>query len=190
MRKSIVSKFLSALLPPMHARRHKALCAAVDSSLRGQPLAVTALGRGLSDNIDEKHQIKRMDRVLSNHHFAGTACSDLYRERRADVRCVLAAGDSGGLVGFRRRETAFPVARITHHPGPRTDVIRRGPYAGHQGEAAYTRFIFAPTPRHRGGTATSHPAHRCGFSYPVVQAGVGAGLGLCWTYSQPSSGAR
>ena len=67
--KSIVSKFLSALLPPMHARRHKALCAAVDSSLRGQPLAVTALGRGLSGNIDEKHQIKRMDRVLSNHHL-------------------------------------------------------------------------------------------------------------------------
>ena len=67
--RSIVSKFLSDLLPPMHARRHKALCAAVDSSLRGQPLAVTALGRGLSGNIDEKHQIKRMDRVLSNHHL-------------------------------------------------------------------------------------------------------------------------
>ena len=42
--KSIVSKFLSDLLPPMHARRHKALCAAVDSSLRGQPLAVTGIG--------------------------------------------------------------------------------------------------------------------------------------------------
>ena len=57
--KSIVSKILSGLLPPMHSRRHKALCAAVDSSLRGQPLAVTALGRGLSGNTDEKHQIKR-----------------------------------------------------------------------------------------------------------------------------------
>ena len=66
--KSIVSKILSGTLPSMHARRHKALCAAVDSSLRGQPLAVTALGRGLSESTDEKHQIKRMDRMLSNHH--------------------------------------------------------------------------------------------------------------------------
>ena len=67
--KSIVSKILSGTLPWMHATRRKALCAAVDSSLRGQPLAVTALGRGLGESTDEKHQIKRMDRMLSNHHL-------------------------------------------------------------------------------------------------------------------------
>ena len=161
--KSIVSKFLSALLPPMHARRHKALCAAVDSSLRGQPLAVTALGRGLSGNIDEKHQIKRMDRVLSNHHLQAPACSDLHPEREADVRCVLAAGDSGGLVGFRRRETAFPVARITHHPGPRTDVIRRGPYAGHQGVNAEVKFpTLAGTRLSSGFWPPNGPAEKIG----------------------------
>ena len=53
----------------MHAVRRKALYAAIESSLHGHPLAVTTLGRGPSGSVDEKHQLKRMDRVLSNPHL-------------------------------------------------------------------------------------------------------------------------
>jgi hypothetical protein len=53
----------------MHKVRREALYAAIDSSSRGQPLAVTSLGRGLNGGIGEKHQIKRMDRLLSNRHL-------------------------------------------------------------------------------------------------------------------------
>ena len=67
--KSIISNTLTATLPQMHAMRRKTLYAAVGSALRGHPLAVTALGRGLGGDVDEKHQIKRMDRVLSNYHL-------------------------------------------------------------------------------------------------------------------------
>lgn len=66
---AIVTKILNARVPAMHARRRQALCAAVASVLRGQCLAVTALGRGLSGETDEKHRIKRADRVLSNPHL-------------------------------------------------------------------------------------------------------------------------
>lgn len=66
---SIISKTLSKALLPMHAVRREAVLSAVVSSLKGQVLTVTALGRGLDSGVDEKHQIKRMDRLLSNRHL-------------------------------------------------------------------------------------------------------------------------
>ena len=77
--KAIVSKTLDRALPPMHATRRRALYAAVDSALRGQPLAVTALGRGLAQDIDEKHLIKRVDRVVSNRHLQAQ-CGAIYAQ--------------------------------------------------------------------------------------------------------------
>jgi hypothetical protein len=67
--KSIISNVLAKKIGAMHAVRRKALYAAIESWLQGQPLAVTSLGRGLCGEVDEEHQIKRMDRVLSNPHL-------------------------------------------------------------------------------------------------------------------------
>lgn len=50
----------------MHGKRLTALLSGVDSLLRGATLTVTGLGRGLQSLALTKHNIKRMDRLLSN----------------------------------------------------------------------------------------------------------------------------
>ena len=101
----IISKTLSQAVDSMHARRREALFVAVSSSLRGQPLAVTALGRGLDGEADEKHQIKRMDRLLSNRHLQSERES-LYRDvARLMVGCCarpVIAVDWSDLDGTKR----------------------------------------------------------------------------------------
>lgn len=53
----------------MHKRRLEALLSAVESLLSGSFLTVTALGRGLGRTAYTKHNIKCMDRLLSNSHL-------------------------------------------------------------------------------------------------------------------------
>lgn len=62
------NRVLSAV-PGLHAKRALALRAAVQSLLTGAFLTVTALGRGLQNPARTKHNIKRMDRLLSNAHL-------------------------------------------------------------------------------------------------------------------------
>ena len=66
---SIISKVLTGPIGQIHAARRKSLYATVCSALHGQSLSVTGLGRRLDGGIDEKHQIKRVDRLLSNRHL-------------------------------------------------------------------------------------------------------------------------
>ena len=66
---SIIAKILKPALGPIHSARRKVLHAGVCSALSGQALSVTALGRRLDSGVDEKHQIKRVDRLLSNQHL-------------------------------------------------------------------------------------------------------------------------
>ena len=68
---NIISKTLADVLAPIHRTRGQSLSAAVSSALSGHALSVTSLGRGLRGPVDEKHQIKRMDRLLSNRHLQG-----------------------------------------------------------------------------------------------------------------------
>jgi hypothetical protein len=56
-------------VPGLHATRATALVTAVQSLLDGAFLTVTALGRGLPGPVASKHNIKRMDRLLSNAHL-------------------------------------------------------------------------------------------------------------------------
>ena len=56
-------------LPEMHKVRRKGLFAAVDSLLNGRQLWLTAIGRGLSGPVGEKHKIKQIDRLLDNPHL-------------------------------------------------------------------------------------------------------------------------
>ncbi len=60
-------------VPSLHRTRATALVAAVHSLVEGAFLTVTALGRGLRNGVASKHNIKRMDRLLSNCHLHANA---------------------------------------------------------------------------------------------------------------------
>ena len=66
---SIITKILNPTVEQIHSARRQVLVAAVSAALSGQALSVTALGRRLDSGVDEKHQIKRVDRLLSNRHL-------------------------------------------------------------------------------------------------------------------------
>lgn len=56
-------------VPSLHAKRATALAAAVSALISGACLTVTALGRRLNSPARTKHNIKRMDRLMSNSHL-------------------------------------------------------------------------------------------------------------------------
>ena len=56
-------------VPTLHTARATALTCAVQSLVEGAFLTVTALGRGLRGPVASKHNIKRIDRLLSNPHL-------------------------------------------------------------------------------------------------------------------------
>ena len=69
----VLHKILLKSVSSMHSQRRQALLSAVESLLTGAFLTVTALGRGLNRPAYAKHNIKCVDRLLSNPH--------LHRER-------------------------------------------------------------------------------------------------------------
>lgn len=74
----VCHKFLSKTVPQIHAKRLIALLSGVESLLSGAFLTVTALGRGLGRTALTKHNIKCMDRLLSNGHLH-LERTDIYR---------------------------------------------------------------------------------------------------------------
>jgi hypothetical protein len=60
---------LKQSLPNLHSTRLNALMAAVESGLTGAPVSITALGRAISGSAFIKHKIKRLDRLVGNHHL-------------------------------------------------------------------------------------------------------------------------
>lgn len=65
----VLHKILSKSVPSIHAKRRLALLSAVESLLMGSFLTVTALGRGLNRSAYAKHNIKCVDRLVSNPHL-------------------------------------------------------------------------------------------------------------------------
>lgn len=65
----VLHKTLLKSVPQMHLNRCHALTSAVESLLCGAFLTVTALGRGLHRDAYTKHNIKCVDRLLSNPHL-------------------------------------------------------------------------------------------------------------------------
>ena len=65
----VLHKTVLKSVPQMHLKRCHALTSAVESLLTGAFLTVTALGRGLNRTAFTKHNIKCMDRLLSNAHL-------------------------------------------------------------------------------------------------------------------------
>jgi DDE family transposase len=76
----LLHKNLSSACPEIHNIRLIALIAAVTSTIKGQQLTVTGLGRNLKShsNTDTKHDIKRMDRIIGNPHLHAER-KDIYR---------------------------------------------------------------------------------------------------------------
>lgn len=66
---TILNKLILDVTPDMHQVRRKSLNAMITSLLSGSALTVTSLGRNISSNTTEKHQIKRSARLCSNHHL-------------------------------------------------------------------------------------------------------------------------
>lgn len=60
---------LTSSLPLVHAKRLQALLDTVGALLGERRLGLTALGRALPGPADTKHTIKRVDRLLGNHHL-------------------------------------------------------------------------------------------------------------------------
>jgi hypothetical protein len=62
------NRFLKSF-PSIHQVRLKCVIDAVDSILRCQHLQLTAIGRGINNNVADKHCIKRIDRLLGNRQL-------------------------------------------------------------------------------------------------------------------------
>lgn len=62
----LLHKWSGKCLSGAHSYRREAVWVGVEALLRGQRLWLTALGRGIGGEVDEKHSIKRMDRLLGN----------------------------------------------------------------------------------------------------------------------------
>lgn len=63
---SVLQKFFRDALTGVHARRRQALTEAVDCVAQGSRVAITSMGRSLSDTTRIKHRVKRMDRLVGN----------------------------------------------------------------------------------------------------------------------------
>lgn len=74
----IVHQALLQCCPELHAKRLNTLMAACKALFNSDTLTVTAMGRHINNGVKPKHNIKRMDRMLGNHH--------LHEERMAIYR--------------------------------------------------------------------------------------------------------
>ncbi len=109
---AVLHRTLEGACGEMHAARRAALEAVVGSALRGRCLTVTGLGRSMRGAAQEKHCIKRADRLLSNVH--------LQRE---------VGGVYGVLTSWLVGEQGHPVILIDWSdldPAKRHQVIRAG----------------------------------------------------------------
>jgi hypothetical protein len=67
--KQVLHNVLRETCSDMHKVRRNALAATVMAALEGQSLTVTHLGRAIRSDAQERHCIKRADRLLSNGHL-------------------------------------------------------------------------------------------------------------------------
>ena len=70
---SILRRSLSASLTSVHRARLAAVYRVVEALLAGGVLASSALGRSIGGRVDDKHSIKRVDRLLGNEHLHAEA---------------------------------------------------------------------------------------------------------------------
>ena len=66
---TILNTLLADVTPTMHKKRRQSVNAMVTSLMSGASLSVTSLGRHITSQTTEKHQIKRSTRLCSNPHL-------------------------------------------------------------------------------------------------------------------------
>lgn len=76
----LLHRWLRRACPAVHAARATVVVTVVEALVLGAKLALTPLGRNLRSAAFAKHSIKRVDRLLGNHH--------LHRERPLIYRAV------------------------------------------------------------------------------------------------------
>lgn len=62
--------WVSDVLSGVHSKQQGAVAAVISGAIDGGWLTVTALGRAIRGAAQEKHRIKRADRLLSNQNLA------------------------------------------------------------------------------------------------------------------------
>jgi hypothetical protein len=67
---AIVQQLIRTWCPQIHAARLSVILAAVAAAVRRRRLTLTEVGRALISGARVKHNIKRIDRLLGNRHFA------------------------------------------------------------------------------------------------------------------------
>jgi len=65
----ILENFLEKNCAWMHGHTRRGLLASVSGLLKGERLTLTAIGRDMPGDADEKHKVKRVDRLLGNRHL-------------------------------------------------------------------------------------------------------------------------
>ncbi len=65
----ILHQMLIELCPNIHKKRLNSLIVATTSLLDGDKFSLTELGRKINSRTSPKHCIKRIDRLLGNHHL-------------------------------------------------------------------------------------------------------------------------
>ncbi|WP_317919267.1 IS4 family transposase [Vibrio sp. MACH09] len=65
----IISQSLHQHCPELHAKRLKTLITASEALFNSNTLTLTQLGRHIGGKTHTKHNIKRIDRLLGNHHL-------------------------------------------------------------------------------------------------------------------------
>jgi hypothetical protein len=66
----ILHDLIKKQCPQIHQKRLNSLMVATESLLDGNQLSLTQLGRNIKGSVAAKHNIKRIDRLLGNHHLA------------------------------------------------------------------------------------------------------------------------
>lgn len=112
---SIVQQLIRSCCPHIHATRLTVLLAAAGAVVRARRLTLTEIGYALVGKSLRKHAIKRVDRLLGNHHLAGERF-DLYqvlaRQVLGTVREPLIIVDWSDLTRDRRWQllrAGFPI---------------------------------------------------------------------------------
>jgi len=65
----VLNNHLQKMCQGIHKVRRKALMSTVTALIQGKKLSVTGLGRSMPGEIDEKHQIKKADRLIGNPYL-------------------------------------------------------------------------------------------------------------------------
>ncbi|GDY26418.1 hypothetical protein AHAT_23080 [Agarivorans sp. Toyoura001] len=93
----ILHQMLIELCPNIHKKRPNSLMVATTSLLVRDKLSFTELGRNITSRTSPKHSIKRMARLLGNHHLNSErlAIYQCHAQQICGAKCVISSVTNG-----------------------------------------------------------------------------------------------